>query len=81
MYSYLNLFKYSHVVLFWLLHNGGGQGFLLTGAYFWGRAYITSILKNHTSAYFQVRSYFRENKVVSQNRLKFHLIVSVMKNQ
>ena len=32
--------------------------FYLTGAYFWGRAYITSILNNHTRAYFQVRSYF-----------------------
>ena len=33
--------------------------FHLTGAYFGGRAYITSILKNDTMAYFQVRSYFR----------------------
>ena len=35
-------------------------GFHLTVAYFWGRAYITSIWKNHTRAYFQVRSYFGE---------------------
>ena len=42
--------------------------FHLTGAYFGGRAYMTSILKNHTRAYFQVRSYFRGNRVLaSQN--------------
>ena len=28
-------------------------GFHLTGAHFWSRAYITSILQNHTRAYFQ----------------------------
>ena len=38
--------------------------FHLTGAYFWGRASITSILINHTRAYFQVKSYFRGNRVV-----------------
>ena len=38
-------------------------GFHLTGAYFFGRAYIMSILKNRTRAYFQVRSYSRENRV------------------
>ena len=43
---------------------GWRAGFHLTGAYFWGRAYITSILKNHTRAYFQVRSYFRGNRVL-----------------
>ena len=42
---------------------GGRAGFHLTGAYFCGRAYITSILKNHTSAYFQVMSYFQGNRV------------------
>ena len=36
-------------------------GFHFTEAYFWGRAYIMSVLKNHTRAYFQVRSYFRGN--------------------
>ena len=30
---------------------------------FWGRAYRTSILKNHTRAYFQVRTYFQGNRV------------------
>ena len=38
-------------------------GFHLTGAYFWGRAYITSILKNHTRAYIQAGSYFQGNRV------------------
>ena len=38
-------------------------GFHLTRAYFWGRAYITSILKTHTRTYFQVRSYFQGNRV------------------
>ena len=42
---------------------GWRAGFHLTGAYFWGGSYITSILKNHTWAYFQVRSYFRGNRV------------------
>ena len=39
-------------------------GLHLTRAYLGGggRAYITSILKNHTRAYFEVRSYFRGNK-------------------
>ena len=60
-----NLFKYNNVI-FWLLHNGGGWGlFDLTGAYLGGRAYTTSILKNHTRAYFHVRSYFRGNRVYS----------------
>ena len=38
-------------------------GFHLNRAYFGGVAYMTSILKNHTRAYFQVRSYFRGNRV------------------
>ena len=38
-------------------------GFHLTGVYFWSRAYIMCILKNHTRAYFQVRSYFQGNTV------------------
>ena len=46
-----------------MLHNGGEWGFHLTKAYFGGRAYIMSILKNHTRAYFQVRSYFQGNRV------------------
>ena len=29
-------------------------GFHLTGAYFWGRAYIKSILKNHTRTYLRL---------------------------
>ena len=45
-----------------------GMGFHLTGAYFWGRAYITSILENHTRAYFQVRSYSQGIKVVGLGR-------------
>ena len=40
--------------------------FHLTGAYFWGRAYITSSLKKHTRAYFQVRSYFQGNRVAAR---------------
>ena len=36
-------------------------GVYLTRAYFWGRADITSILKNHTRAYFQIRVYFQGN--------------------
>ena len=39
----------------------------LTGAYFCGRASMRSILKNHTRAYFQVRPYFRRNRVGSNN--------------
>ena len=35
----------------------------LNWGFFGGRAYMTSILKNHTTAYFQVRSYFRGKKV------------------
>uniref|UniRef100_A0A2D4GFM0 Uncharacterized protein n=1 Tax=Micrurus corallinus TaxID=54390 RepID=A0A2D4GFM0_MICCO len=31
---------------------------ILTGAYFWGEAYIMSILKKHARAYFLVGSYF-----------------------
>ena len=63
MYNNLHLFKYSHVIFFWLLHNSGGRGFTELGLIFGSRAYITSTLKNHTRAYFQVRSYFRENRV------------------
>ena len=37
----------------WMEMHNGDAGFRLTGAYFGGRAYITSILKNHTRAYFQ----------------------------
>ena len=37
--------------------------FHLTWAYFQGRAFITSILKNPTRAYFQVRAHFRGNRV------------------
>ena len=28
MYNNIHLFKYSHVIFFWLLHNGGGRGFI-----------------------------------------------------
>ena len=51
-------------------------GFHLTRSYFWGRAYITSILRNHTRAYFQVRSYFQGNCIFSKEPvvlLVFHL--------
>ena len=40
------------------------MGFHSTGAYFGGRAYITSILKNQSRAYFQVRSYFQGKRVL-----------------
>ena len=50
-------------------------GFHLTGAYFWGSAYIMSILKNHTRAYFQVtgRSYFRGNRIFPRVREGFFM--------
>ena len=56
MFQSLHLFKYSHVIFFWLLHDGGGQGFT-------SLRLILSVVKNHTRAYFQIKSYFWGNRI------------------
>jgi hypothetical protein len=53
---------------------------LYTGAYFGGRAYITSSLKNHAWAYFSVRSYFRGNTVLTKVYRKCATEVYILKN-
>ena len=43
------------------------MGLHSTPAYFEGRAYMMSILKNPTRAYFQVGSYYRGNRVTAHS--------------